>query len=61
MYMHAFLTNLMVGRFFGEGKASANFQANNLGVCRKFSSCVGMSALGDLVGEYCICDLFQQK
>ena len=54
MYLQAFLTNLVVGRFFGEGTASANFQANNSGSFEKLSACVGISSLGDLVGKSCI-------
>ena len=57
MYMQAFLTNLLVGSFFGEGTASANFQVNNSRVCEKLSACMGISSLGDLVGKSCIYDL----
>ena len=57
MYLQAFLTNLLVGRFFGEGTASANFQANNSGGFEKLSACVGISSLGDLVGKSCIYNL----
>ena len=55
--MQAFLINLLVGSFFGEGTASANFQVNNSGVCEKLSACVGISSLGDLVGKSCIYNL----
>ena len=57
MYMQAFLTNLLVGRVFGEGTASANFQVNKSGVGEKLSACVGISSLGDLVGKSCIYNL----
>ena len=46
-----------MGRFFGEGTASANFQAVNSRVCEKLSAYVGVSWLGDLVGKSCIYDL----
>ena len=46
-----------MGRFFGEGTASANFQANNSGVCERLSAWVGISSLGDLVGKSCIYNL----
>ena len=54
MYIQAFLTNLVVGSFLGEGTAFANFQVNNSGICEKLSACVGISSLGDLVGKSCI-------
>ena len=57
MYMQAFLINLLVGSFFGEGTASANSQVNNSGVCEKLSACVGISSPRDLVGKSCIYNL----
>ena len=57
MYMQAFLINLLVGSFFGEGTASANFQVNNLRVSEKLAACLGISSLGDLVGKSCIYNL----
>ena len=49
MYMHAFLPNLLAGRFFGEGTASADFRANNPRVCGNLFACVKISALGDFI------------
>ena len=46
-----------MGRVFGEGTASANFQVNKSGVGEKLSACVGISSLGDLVGKSCIYNL----
>ena len=57
MYMQAFLTNDLVGSFFGEGAASATFQVKNLGICEKLSACVEISSLGASVGKSCIYNL----
>ena len=57
MYMQASLTYLLVGRFFGERTASANFRVNNSGVCEKLSACMDIPSRRDLDGKSCIYDL----
>ena len=46
MYMQAFLANLLVGRFFGERPASADFRANNSGFVKIVRLCENFLTTG---------------